>query len=247
MPEITPSRYLVQAGWSDIPHMDEKTKKELLDSTPPFLRDARSKGIPSLGAGAIYPVPMEEVECKPFAIPAYWPKAYALDVGWNKTAAIWGAKDPSDGTLYLYAEHYRGHEQPAVHAEAIKARGLWIKGAIDPAARGRQQGDGERLMEQYRTLGLNLIAANNAVEAGLYDVWQGLSTGRIRIFTTLQNLKAEYRMYRRDEHGKIVKEFDHLMDAKRYLRMTWDRIASIQAPDRGTAMTQAISDSTAGY
>jgi len=247
MPAITASRYLVQAGWADVPHLDEKTQKELHDSTPPYLRDARSKGIPSLGAGAIYPVPLEEVECKPFAIPTYWPKAYALDVGWNKTAAVWGAKDPSDGTLYLYAEHYRGHEQPAVHAEAIKARGLWIKGAIDPASRGRQQGDGERLMESYRTLGLNLIPANNAVEAGLYEVWQGLSTGRIRIFTTLQNLKAEYRMYRRDEHGKIVKEFDHLMDGMRYLKATWDKIASVQAPDRAGPMTQAISDSTAGY
>lgn len=247
MPAITASRYLVQAGWADVPHLDEKTQKELHDSTPPYLRDARSKGIPSLGAGAIYPVPLEEVECKPFAIPTYWPKAYALDVGWNKTAAVWGAKDPSDGTLYLYAEHYRGHEQPAVHAEAIKARGTWIKGAIDPASRGRQQGDGERLVESYRTLGLNLIHANNAVEAGLYEVWQGLSTGRIRIFTTLQNLKAEYRMYRRDEHGKVVKEFDHLMDGMRYLRMTWDKIASVQAPDRAGPMTQAISDSTAGY
>lgn len=247
MPEITPSRYLVQAGWSDVPHLDAKTQKELYDSTPPFLRDARSKGIPSLGAGAIYPVPLEEVECKPFAIPAYWPKAYALDVGWNKTAAVWGAKDPSDGVMYLYAEHYRGHEQPAVHAEAVKARGTWIKGAIDPASRGRAQADGERLMASYRTLGLHLIAANNAVEAGLYEVWEGLSTGRIRIFTTLQNLKAEYRMYRRDEHGKVVKEFDHLMDGMRYLKATWDKIASVQAPDRSTAMTPAISDSTAGY
>ncbi len=247
MPAITDSRYLVTAAWNDVPHLDEKTKKELWDSTPPFLRDARSKGIPSLGAGAIYPVPLEEVEIKPFAIPSYWPKAYALDVGWNKTAAVWGAKDPSDGVLYLYAEHYRGHEQPAVHAEAIKARGTWIKGAIDPAARGRQQGDGTKLMASYVALGLHLTPANNEVEAGLYAVWQGLSTGRIRIFTTLQNLKAEYRMYRRDEHGKVVKEFDHLMDGTRYLNQTWDKIASVQTPDRGQALTQAISDSTAGY
>ena len=36
------------AGWDDVPHLEERTKTELLESTPPHLRDARSKGIPSL-------------------------------------------------------------------------------------------------------------------------------------------------------------------------------------------------------
>ena len=247
MPEVTASRFTIQAGWDDVPHLDEKTKAELLASTPPHLRDARTKGIPSLGAGAIYPVPVSEIEVDPFPIPRFWKRAYALDVGWNKTAALWGAEDPSDGAIYFYAEHYRGQEQPAIHAEAIKARGRWIKGAIDPAARGRQQADGAKLMDSYRALDLSLVPAVNAVEAGLYEVWQRLSTGRIRIFSTLQNFKAEYRMYRRDEHGKIVKAFDHLMDCGRYLIMTWDQIASVQQPDRPRTATTSPSDATAGY
>lgn len=247
MPAISPSRYTVNATWDDVPHLDEKTKAELLESTPPHLRDARTKGIPALGAGAIYPVPLSEVECKPFAIPAFWPRAYALDVGWNKTAAVWGARDPSDDTIYLYAEHYRGQEVPAVHAEAIKARGRWIKGAIDPAARGRQQSDGTKLIETYRALDLNLVEAVNEVEAGLYEVWQRLTTGRLRIFATLQNLKAEYQMYRRDEHGKIIKAHDHLMDAKRYLIMTWAKVASVQPVAKTVTGSSFISDATAGY
>lgn len=247
MPAISPSRYTVNATWDDVPHLDEKTKAELLESTPPHLRDARAKGIPSLGSGAIYPVAMSEVECKPFAIPAFWPRAYALDVGWNRTAAVWGAKDPSDDTVYLYAEHYRGQEVPAVHAEAIKARGRWIKGAIDPAARGRQQSDGTKLIETYRALDLNLVEAVNEVEAGLYEAWQRLTTGRLRIFSTLQNLKAEYQMYRRDEHGKVIKAHDHLMDAMRYLIMTWAKVASVQPVARAVTGSSFISDATAGY
>ena len=35
MGEVSPSRYVVQAGWDSVPHLDDKTKKELLDSTPP--------------------------------------------------------------------------------------------------------------------------------------------------------------------------------------------------------------------
>jgi hypothetical protein len=248
MPAVSPSRYLVQAGWDSVPHLDEKAKAEILASTPPHLRDARAHGIPSLGAGAVYPVPLSEIEVKPFPIPAFWRRGYALDVGWRRTAALWGAEDPSDGSIYLYAEHYRGQEVPAVHAEAIKARGNWITGAIDPAARGRQQSDGERLKVTYQALGLHLVNANNAVEAGLYEVWQRLETGRLKVFSTLQNFKAEYRMYRRDENGKIVKEFDHLMDCGRYLISTWAKIARVQKPTSSpVGASSGSSDAVAGY
>lgn len=246
MPEISPSRFMIQAGWDDVPHLTEDAKKDLLASTPPYLRDARSKGIPSLGSGAIYPIELSEIEVAPFAIPRHWRKGYALDVGWKRTAAVWGAQDPTDGTLYVYAEHYRGEAEPIVHAGAIKARGEWIRGAIDPASRGRQQADGEQLFALYKGQGLKLVHAINGVETGLFTCWEKLSIGRIKVFSTLQNFKAEYRLYRRDEHGAIVKKFDHLMDAFRYLVMTWDLIAAVQAPERTAGMTSSISDRTAG-
>jgi hypothetical protein len=210
---------------NDVPHLDEKTKSELLAATPPFLRDARSKGIPSLSAGAIYPVPTSEIIVQPFQIPHYWRRAYGLDVGWNRTACIWGALDESVDCMYLYTEHYRGKAEPSVHAAAIRARGDWIPGAIDPAARGRGQKDGEQLLYSYINLGLKLHKANNAVDAGLFEVWERLSTGRLKVFSTLQSWLAEYALYRRDEDGDIVKEFDHLMDATRYLVLLMKLIA----------------------
>ena len=71
------SKYVVMAGWDDVPHLDEQAKKDLYASIPPYQRDARSKGIPQLGSGAIYPVPESEIVCKPFEIPRYWPRCYA--------------------------------------------------------------------------------------------------------------------------------------------------------------------------
>ncbi len=82
--------------------------------------------------------------------------------------------------LVLCAEHYRGQAEPAVHAEAIRARGAWIKGAIDPASRGRGQRDGEQLLQNYRDLGLHLMPAQNGVEAGLFEVYQRLGGGRLK-------------------------------------------------------------------
>jgi hypothetical protein len=69
----------------------------------------------------------------------------------------------------------RAQAEPAIHAASIRARGAWIPGVIDPAARGRGQVDGTRLIEQYGELGLLLAPAENAVEAGLYAVWERLS------------------------------------------------------------------------
>lgn len=216
MPAVTESKYLVQCGWDDVPHITEKAKRDLLASCEPHLRDARSKGTPSLGAGAIYPIAVEDIRVDPFRVPDHWPRGYGMDVGWNRTAVIWGALDREADVLYFTTEHYRGKAEPSVHATAIKARGEWIKGKIDPAANGRAQKDGEQLMATYRALGLHISNAENGVEAGINDMLERLSTGRLKVFSTCVNWFAEYKLYRRDENGKIVKKFDHLMDASRY-------------------------------
>lgn len=214
------TRYCIQADWSDAPHLTEDQKKKLWESIPPYQRDARTKGIPQLGSGAIYPVAESDVVVAPFDIPVWWPKAYGLDVGWNRTAAVWAAIDRETDVVYVYSEHYRGQVEPVVHAEAIKARGSWMVGAIDPASRGRQQGDGQQLLDLYRKAGLHLVEADNGVESGIYEVWQRLSSGRLKFFSTCTNLLAEFRIYRRDDKGKVVKENDHALDALRYLTVT---------------------------
>lgn len=191
----------------------------------PHMRDARTKGIPVLGAGAIYPVPESVVVCDPFELPSYWPRAYGLDVGWNRTACIWGAWDSASDCVYLYSEHYMGQSAPAVHASAIKSRGDWIWGAIDPASAGSGQLDGRKLREVYMGEGLNLIDADNVVEAGIHACYQRMVAGRLKVFSTLRNWITEFRIYRRNEDGKIVKENDHLMDATRYLIMSGMRMA----------------------
>lgn len=239
MPEISESKYMVQAGWSDVPHLDKTTLKEILASTPPFLRDARSKGIPSLGAGAIYPIPLSEILEKAFEIPPYWPRVYALDVGWERTAVLWGALEQEADCWHFYTEHYRGQAEPSVHAAAIRVRGEWIPGLIDPAARGRAQKDGERLMVTYQQQGLKLAKAQNAVEAGLYDTWLRLSTGRIKVFETLRQFQNEYRLYRRDENGAVVKEHDHLMDAMRYIVLS-GRSRAMVKPAPGTKISTPV-------
>ena len=216
------------AGWADAPHLDQAAKDALMSSYLPHELDARTKGTPSLGAGAIYPVAQSEFVVAPFAVPKHWKWAYGLDVGWKLTAAVWGALDSEADILYLVGEYYRAMAEPAIHAAAIRAHGTWIPGVVDPASRGRSQHDGEQLMHVYRELGLKLVAADNSVYVGILEVWQRLSSGRLKVFSNLQNWLVEHRIYRRDEKGNIVKANDHLMDASRYLCVSGVPIASFR-------------------
>ena len=71
----------------------------------------------------------------------------------------------------------------------------------------------------------------------------------MKIFSTLQSFKAEYRVYQRDERGRIVDgQADHLMDCMRYLWRTWDQVAglpSLKVKQGGAGIGRA--DKRAGY
>ena len=224
---------IITATWDDAPHLSEDDKDDLMRSLPPHQRDARSKGVPSLGAGAVYPVPESEFVIAPFEIPKHWKWCYGLDVGWNNTAACWGAKDPESGILYIVHDYKRGQAEPSVHAATIRARGEWIPGVIDPASRGRAQADGEQLLWLYKQQGLDLYIAENGVESGIFDVYERLTVGQIKVFKSCASLLEEYRLYRRDKNGKIVKENDHILDALRYLVKSGDAHARAEMKVRG--------------
>lgn len=225
---ITGRKWVIMASWDDAPHLTEKDKNDLLGEIPAYQRQARTKGVPVLGSGVIYPVAEEEIGVTDFEVPHYWKKAFALDVGWNCTAALWGAWDLQNDTIYLYSAYKRGEAEPPTHVAAIKSRGA-IPGVVDPAARGRNQKDGTKLIDEYRGLGLDLSPANHAVEAGIFEVWHRLSTGRLKVFRSLGGWFDEARIYRRDLKGAVVKNFDHYMDDTRYLVMSGLDVARAEA------------------
>lgn len=236
-----PHRFVINVDWSEVPHLDEEQKKKILMSYSKHERNARSKGIPSVGSGAIYPYAEEDITCEPFAIPPWWPKAYGLDTGWSRTAAVFGAMDPDSKTIYLYSEYYVSEAHPAIHASAIKSRGNWIIGAADPA--GANISDGKKIFDMYVEEGLNIVKAEKEDrEGGILRVGQMMETGQLKIFTSLLNLLSELRIYSRDEKGRIVKKKDHALDAMRYLCTTGlDWMSTAPDPDE-----EEISDRSTG-
>ena len=161
---------LVTCSWAEVPHLGAKEKAELLEGIPPYQREAREKGVPELGGGAVYPIAEDQVVVPDFPIPPHWPRAYGLDVGWNRTAAVWGALDRNTNVLYLYSEYYQGRATPETYAKVIRSRGAWIPGVIDPASSGSSQHDGTRIIDLLVKEKLILTFADNDVEAGIYEL-----------------------------------------------------------------------------
>lgn len=227
MVNLHTTKAIIMAGWDDAPWLTEDSKLQMEADTEPHLRAARRNGRPSMGSGNVYPISLESIMVDPFKIPPYFKRLVALDVGWNVTAALWAAIDPQNDTVYIIDEHRLERQPPPIHAAALRARGEWIPGVIDPASHGRSQNDGTQLMQAYRDLGLRLAPAVNVVDAGISGLWQRMTTGNLKVFSNLPHLAKEFVLYRRDLKGNIVKENDHLMDCMRYIQNNLARAKSL--------------------
>ena len=90
----TPAKgqFLQNVTWEDAPHLDNQTKAQLIEAIPEYQRDMRSKGIPILGEGMIFPIADEAIQCEPFEIPAHYKKLAAVDFGiTHPTTCVWTA------------------------------------------------------------------------------------------------------------------------------------------------------------
>ena len=247
------SKAIIQAGWNDVPHLDENTKRELSESFPVHEREARMNGVPVLGSGQVFPVSEESITCAPFPLPAHWPRIVGLDFGWDHpAAAAWLAWDRDTDTLYLYDTFRVRETSVAMQAPLIAARGKWMPVAWPHDGLQHDKGSGEQLADQYRKLGVNMLPeratfedGSNGVEAGISDLLVRMQTGRFKVFSTCGDWLEEFRLYHR-KNGLIVKLRDDLQSAVRYGAMML-RFA-ITEPKRSTLGAGSnYSQRRAGY
>ena len=228
----TPERADVNMTIDDAVHIPAENRAQIIASFPAHEREARAKGIPTLGSGKIFPVDEAIIKIEPFVIPEHWPRLCGMDFGWDHpTAAVWGAWDRDSDTLHIY-DAYRVSEQPVVvHAAAIKSRGDWIPVAWPHDGLQHDKGAGIGLAEQYRQQGVAMLpemaqfddtehtaTSKVSVEAGISKMLDRMLTGRLRVFVHLGDWFDEFRLYHRKK-GQIVKEYDDLLSATRYLMM----------------------------
>lgn len=224
--EQSPDRHVTTMTIHDAEHYAPEERDRIIASYPAHEREARTKGIPSLGSGRIFPVPEDDIICEPFDIPATWVQIVGVDFGWDHPfAAGRCAWDRDNDVFYVIGEYRKSEATPIIHAAAIKPWGDWLPVAWPHDGLQHDKGSGEQLAVQYRAQGLKMLPeratfddGTNGVEAGISDMLQRMETGRWKVFRTCQNWLEEFRLYHRKD-GKIVKERDDVISASRYALM----------------------------
>ena len=234
--EESDDRIVTTMTIDDAEHYTPAERARIIASYPAHEREARTKGIPSLGSGLIFPVLEEEIVCKPFEIPEHWTQIGGLDFGWDHpTAAVALAWDRDADVIYLTKAYRKREATPVIHAAAVKPWGDWLRWAW-PHDGNNDTAAGTNLATQYRLQGLNMLPeratyedGSNSVEAGLMEMLDRMQTGRWKVFATCTEWLEERRMYHRKD-GKVVKERDDTISASRYALMM-KRFATVQPYD----------------
>lgn len=212
----------------DAEHYTPAERARIIASYPPHEREARTKGIPTMGSGLIFPVLEEDIVVDPFQIPAHWVQIGGLDFGWDHpTAAAHLAWDRDADVVYLTKDYRKREATPVIHAAAVKpwsGNTQWLPWAW-PHDGNNDTAAGENLHSQYEKQGLNMLPeratfedGTNSVEAGLMEMLDRMQTGRWKVFRTCSAWIEERRIYHRKD-GKVVKERDDTISASRYAMM----------------------------
>jgi phage terminase large subunit-like protein len=229
-----PGTSVTQMTIDDVDHYTQEQRAAIIASYPEYERDARTKGIPQLGSGRVFPIAESELVCDPIPIPAHWAQLGAIDFGWDHpSAAVRVAWDRDSDCLYVTACHRQRQQTPAMFAASIRPWAAWLPWAWPHDGLQHDKGSGEQLAKQYRDQGLKMIGqratfedGTNGVEAGIAEMLDRMQTGRLKVFSNLNDWWEEFRMYHRKE-GLIVKQSDDLMAATRYAVMM-RRFAEVQ-------------------
>jgi phage terminase large subunit-like protein len=226
-----PGTHVTQMTIDDALHYTPAQRAAIIASYPAHEREARTKGVPTLGSGRIFPVTEESIMCAPIEIPRHWVQIGGIDFGWDHpSAAVKLAWDRDADIIYVTAAHRQREQTPLLFAATIKPWGAWLPWAWPHDGLQHDKGSGEQLAQQYRDQGLTMLqdkathapadgekegTGGNSVEAGLTDMLDRMQTGRLKVFSHLNDWFEEFRMYHRKD-GKVVKLDDDLMSATRY-------------------------------
>ncbi len=209
----------------DVEHYSPEQKAKIIASYDESTREARTKGIPVLGSGLVFPVSKEAITVTPFRIPDHWPRIGGIDFGWDHpTACVELAWDRDNDTIYVIWEYRENKKTPAHHAIVMKQRGP-IPWMWPHDGQQHEKGSGLQLSSQYRAQGLKLHHENVKfedgsiqVEPGIMDMLTRMQEGRWKVFATCTKYLEEMGLYHRKD-GQIVKLMDDLISASRYALM----------------------------
>jgi phage terminase large subunit-like protein len=226
--EASPDRVVVGMTIDDAQHIPEEERAKIVAGYAAHEREARARGIPTLGSGRIFTYTEESLKWEPISPwPSHWTYNWGIDFGLGEEAHPFAAvlmgwdRDADILTIVHAAKFVSGG--PLTHAEAMRQFGaIPVAWPQDGTAR---ESNGETLAAQYKRHGLSMLDTHArwedggySTEAGIVEMDERMATGRWKVAAHLEPWFEEYRYYHRDE-GKIVKIRDDLLSASRIAMM----------------------------
>ena len=258
------TRKFIPARLQDNPYLAEDGRYEqMLNSMPPTQRKQLLDGNWDVAEGAAFTEfnPFEHV-ITPFEIPLHWERIKGIDYGYaSESACVWGAVDPSDGTLIIYRELYRkgllGTDLASMLTEMEYEDPFSVQGVLDTACWSRTGTTGPTVGETLQRAGHKLRRADKNRIQGKIQIHEYLKlqpSGRpkLQIFNTCPNLIRELQSIPLDNKNPEdvdTHAADHAYDALRYLIMSRPRINDTLSQMRQFQREQHFKplDSTFGY
>ena len=258
------SRKFIPARLQDNPFLATDGRYEkMLKALPPTQRQQLLEGNWDVAEGAAFTefVPQLHV-ITPFEIPVHWERVKGIDYGYaSESACVWGAVDPSDGTLIIYRELYRkgllGTELAEMITDMEMQDPFSVQGVLDTACWSRTGTTGPTIGETLQRAGHKLRRADkNRIQGKIqiHEYLKVMQSGRprIQLFNTCPNLIRELQsipLDKRNPEDVDTHAPDHAYDALRYLIMSRPRINDTlnQMRQFHRERVYAPVDSTFGY
>jgi hypothetical protein len=216
-------RHIVTMTIDDAEHIPASKRAAIVAGYLPHERDARARGIPMLGSGAVFQIP-ESMLMEPAIeyLPEFWTKLWTMDFGIaHPFAAVLMAWDKDADVLHVMHTIRMPDGQPIHHAKAMKSIASNIPVGWPHDGNNREKGSGEVLARLYKNEGLLTTPTHMtwpdggvSVEAGIMEMQQRMTTGRFKVANHLGDWFEEYRLYHRKD-GLIVPVKNDLLDATR--------------------------------
>ena len=250
----TGDRYLTHMTIEDAQHIPAQERQRIMDRWPPHEREARAMGVPMLGSGRVFPIPEQEIRCKPFEIPPHWYQIGGMDYGWDHPfAAIRMAWDREQDEIYITQTWKKRHATTAVVLDALRAWETWLPWAWPHDLHNKDRTSGEEIANIYRRKGLRMLsthatheAGGFGVEASIVGLMNYMERGAFHVFDHLGDWFDEYRNYHRKD-GEIAKIRDDLMSAtmKAYMmkRFARPKVNSVSQPQYAASSWDPLSPS----
>ena len=220
----------------DALHIPLEQREAMIRAWPAHQRDARARGIPSLGSNAVF----EEVNAEMLTVPLtvrgdavfhkqlgeldvrHWSKLWAIDFGIDHPfAAALLAWDKDQDIVYVLECLKIKGGVPKAHAERMRAISAETPVAWPHDGTQRDKGSGEQLANIYKKEGLRMLpdhatfaSGGYSTEAGIMELLIRMRSERFKVAEGCREWFDEFSTYYRKD-GLIVKEDDDLMSATR--------------------------------